>query len=278
MEKPSTSASYTMSLIDNLQAEIAVRFATERKELNDLLDKKQRRIVTLEIEVERLETEINKLHREATEQKRESEKTIHALIHNHRLEIDTLNKEITTLKMANTRQMSTSPQSLTISEDPRIRNRPLPQESKITYEFGARAYISDAYPNYVWRNGHWYKITDELKFVSMTHEEIKKILLTNIYTTDIMRKIPFADKSYTIDDTFAPIIYKGIRYFIRCLLIDNNNKITFSSINQNNTLLIYNPATQTVCDKYYSRFVNWTYDSFVYEDTKGANPNIFITA
>lgn len=41
----------------------------------------------------------------------------------------------------------------------------LPLDAKVNYElYGVRVYLSDKYPNHVWRNGKWYRKTPNIKF------------------------------------------------------------------------------------------------------------------
>lgn len=95
--------------------------------------------------------------------------------------------------------------------DPRMFNNPLLNDSRMTYKFGARAYESDCYPGYVWRNGNWFKITPELQF-----EPTPKVLVTQ-------RPDPTgaADQSYSssifciIDDSFYPVLINGTRLFVK---------------------------------------------------------------
>ena len=51
-----------------------------------------------------------------------------------------------------------------IQIDPRTKHTELPNDAVVTYKYGARAFISNCYPGYVWRNLQWYEIKDGLTF------------------------------------------------------------------------------------------------------------------
>lgn len=95
--------------------------------------------------------------------------------------------------------------------DPRMFNNPLPNDSKMTYQYGARSYIVDCYPGYTWRNGNWFKITPDLKF-----EPTPKLLISSCPDPTGL-----ADQSYSssmfciIDDSYYPAIINGTRVFVK---------------------------------------------------------------
>ena len=95
--------------------------------------------------------------------------------------------------------------------DPRMFNNPLPNDSKMTYQYGARSYVVDCYPGYTWRNGNWFKITPDLKF-----EPTPKLLISQCPDPTGL-----ADQSYSssmfciIDDSFYPVIINGTRVFVK---------------------------------------------------------------
>jgi hypothetical protein len=127
--------------------------------------------------------------------------------------------------------------------DPRIENNPLPNDAKITYSYGARAYISDCYPNFVWRNGFWYRASEELKFSEMSKEEINNLLkINNFYDPHNM-----GTQNHILDDSFYPIILGETRVFI---------KERWESYKEQRLIyrgsIIYFPHTQTFMDDHNS--------------------------
>ena len=122
--------------------------------------------------------------------------------------------------------------------DPRLFNNPLPNDSKMTYQFGARAYTTDCYPGYIWRNGHWSKITQDLKF-----EATPKYLFSYADITGITSQYYTASPFVTLDDSYYPAIINGTRIFIRELksqcntgthyYIKNTGMIAYFPFNQN---------------------------------------------
>jgi len=99
--------------------------------------------------------------------------------------------------------------------DPRVFNHPLPNQSTMTYKFGSRSYISDVYPGYTWYNGHWYKITEDLKFT-----ESRGLQYTHIHGSTMLHK-QYIDTTVQINESFYPIIYNGTRLFVKRHLTEN---------------------------------------------------------
>lgn len=123
--------------------------------------------------------------------------------------------------------------------DPRIDNKPLPNDSVMTKQFGARAYVTDAYYGFVWRNGHWYRITDNLKFVESSPERIQYYLhkKSSKLSVKAITSEGIPDESANINDAYIPVKVDGIRYFIKKNIANNN---TYDSCN------VYNPMTQAI--------------------------------
>jgi hypothetical protein len=100
--------------------------------------------------------------------------------------------------------------------DPRIVNLPLPNDAKITYKYGARAYISDIYKGFVWRNGVWYDAkelpADAFKPPASDYFKANGIADYNYNT--IYGGIISSMIGINIDDTFYPCILNGQRIFI----------------------------------------------------------------
>jgi hypothetical protein len=89
--------------------------------------------------------------------------------------------------------------------DPRIDNRSLPDDSIRTELFGARSYVTTAYPGYVWRNCNWYRITPTLQFKSVP-------ISNKSYHNDVIEKLGY-DPSLIINDSFQELNIDGVRVF-----------------------------------------------------------------
>jgi hypothetical protein len=120
-----------------------------------------------------------------------------------KLEIENLKLKLSAL--------STQVEDLKNQVDPRMFNNPLPNDAVMTYEYGARAFYSNCYPGYIWRNGSWYLITPTFKF-----EPLPKI------TCEILIENPTwggnidSDKTnFVLDDSWYPVKMNGTRIFIR---------------------------------------------------------------
>jgi hypothetical protein len=106
----------------------------------------------------------------------------------------------------------------TILIDPRVDNNPLPNDSEITYKFGAMSYITDVYPGYTWRNGSWYKIKKTLEF--KPHSAKRLVNFRNSVNTN--NSVNFIDSINVkklnpcayINDAFVPFMHYDNRYFI----------------------------------------------------------------
>ena len=104
-----------------------------------------------------------------------------------------------------------------VVEDPRVNNNSLPNDSKINFEFGARSYISDLYPGFVWRNCVWFKIRSDLKFIKMDNSKIKQ-KSARADTMLLHHKYNPEDNSGTmtnVDDLHDSIIVNDVRVFAR---------------------------------------------------------------
>jgi len=101
--------------------------------------------------------------------------------------------------------------------DPRVFNNPLPNDAVMTYQYGARSYVVDCYPGYTWRNGHWYKITNSLRFTQLPIREIQKIWSPNSrgyhpHSVELEKK--YIDLTFQLTDLAHPVIYHGTRIFV----------------------------------------------------------------
>lgn len=119
-------------------------------------------------------------------------------------------KEITNLRESLER-LKKQFEELRNDVDPRMFNNPLPNDSKITYQYGARSYVVDCYPGYTWRNGNWFKITPDLMF-----EPTPKLLVTNCPDpTGLADQSCSSSMFCIIDDSYYPIIINGTRVFVK---------------------------------------------------------------
>ncbi len=131
-----------------------------------------------------------------------NEELVKKLSPNGKKMLDLLEKRLDSLK----KQISDIKQEA----DPRMFNNPLPNDSVMTYQFGARAYKCTSYPKYVWRNGHWYEMKDDLKF--------EKVFSAKTFVPDLTSIVKHSDESsiFTIlDDTYYPIFVNGTRIFVK---------------------------------------------------------------
>lgn len=121
----------------------------------------------------------------------------------------TLLAEISTLKNMSNIENKTS------VIDPRIGFHPLPNDAVITMTYGARAYITDVFPGYLWRNGYWYKITQSINFTPMSNASIYSRLQKQYYDGPIRFATEIPTHAILINDTFDAIWVDGVRLFAR---------------------------------------------------------------
>ena len=99
--------------------------------------------------------------------------------------------------------------------DPRMFNNPLPNQSTITYKYGARSYLTDCYVGFTWRNGHWFQVSNNFKFkpikVANLNEAIKRSPDLSCLSSDATVASPFI----AMDDLFYPVIINGTRVFVK---------------------------------------------------------------
>lgn len=114
--------------------------------------------------------------------------------------------------------------------DPRIVNLPLPNDAILTYENGARAYKSDIYQGFIWRNGVWY--LDDVKFKA----DVVESNIENYNTGTIYSNIVTSLVGLNIDDTFYPCIINGQRIFI------HENWNNWSPVD----VLVFEPSSQQI--------------------------------
>lgn len=105
--------------------------------------------------------------------------------------------------------------------DPRTGFHELPNDATLTMEYGARAYITDVYPGYVWRNCYWYKKSPNLKFTPMNRASILTRLQKD--RNDGPVHYAMADMSNNnnhthaimINDSFDSVLVDNVRLFAR---------------------------------------------------------------
>ena len=118
--------------------------------------------------------------------------------------------------------------------DPRIKDAGLPNDASVTYDYGARSFITDAYDNFTWRNGTWFKITNELKFKSDISDSFTK---KDVQGHKIYRTL--------INDSYNSIIVNNNRYFIKSRnIICKNGKYEFCSYQEPNKAVVICPRTK----------------------------------
>jgi hypothetical protein len=169
----------------------------------------------------------------------------------HTEQLSTINADLSLLK-------AVAKASLDTGKDPREENAILPNDAKLTMQYGARAYVTDLYPGYVWRNGVWYKHTATLKFVIVNLASLHNKIL-NTYTDTKTSGGHYAcdDEIYVptatmgIDDTFDAIFINDIRTFAKRVY---NFKGQVPAIVDperfNEYWTIYNPTTKQFVDRY----------------------------
>lgn len=102
--------------------------------------------------------------------------------------------------------------------DPRINNNTLPNDATLCMSYGARAYLSDVYPGYIWRNGYWFKITPALKFTQMPATKIKQKCARADTMVIHGRYNPEDNTPSTgthVDDVHDALIINSVRVFAR---------------------------------------------------------------
>ena len=133
--------------------------------------------------------------------------------------------------------------------DPRIKDAGLPNDASVTYDYGARSFITDAYDNFTWRNGTWFKITNELKFKSDISDSFTK---KDVQGHKIYRTL--------INDSYNSIIVNNNRYFIKSRnIICKNGKYEFCSYQEPNKAVVICPRTKE--ELYYRKIYNGFYNN-----------------
>lgn len=173
---------------ENLSASKAAELATAQRTIRQLQDQfvvdKQRLEEYYEQELDKLRTQIQFL-----------QATLEDKVDEHRQ----LEEELATKE--------TSDDLFKI--DPRIDNKPLPNDATMTRDFGERSYITSVYPGFTWRNGYWFKITKTLKFKIIQHDLHDKDIgfgISGLTKFNI-------DPAIQMTDKFEEIIHDDIRLF-----------------------------------------------------------------
>lgn len=125
---------------------------------------------------------------------------------------------------------------LPLAIDPRTGFHALPNDATLTMEYGARAYTTDVYPGYLWRNGYWYKMATSVNFTRMSESSIYSRLQKNGHDGPIH----FNDNApaVMINDSFDAIIVDGVRLFARRSVVVTNNSVDKSITNIETSLPI----------------------------------------
>lgn len=206
-----TMSSHNFKLLDDL-----LRFSREQnKVLEELVDKLTNDCKSQKSQITVLEEQNNTLridNSDLTNQLKTQSDTI-----------STLENTIAVLK-ASQSNSSTHNAPNTISThiqiiDPRTGFHALPNDATLTMEYGARAYVTDAYPGYVWRNGYWYKVTSSLTFTRMSDASIYSRLCKSEHDgpTHFTQSNNTAH-SVMINDSFDAVMIDGVRLFARRMI------------------------------------------------------------
>jgi hypothetical protein len=242
-------------IIEQLKQEIKQQHAKETRSLTQTLQAKDNTIDTLKNTLEESKNTILSLQLSIIQQneKVQQEKNLleqkvaeaerNVLLIKEQLELQMKEKEAKE-KEAKEKEKEGI---IVISEDPRVRNRPLPNDAVLTYEYGARAYISDIYNGFVWRNGFWYRLPLKNKFKPHSIRKLRKWNVSEYADADILKKnvtIHQVESDVDINDSYVPVFLNEIRYFIRFMYSSySNNNIQYLSAEGAN---IYIPHLQGV--------------------------------
>jgi len=213
-----------LNLIEQLKSEIAEEYKLEQEKLVKQIAQKEEIINKLVYTIDECKKQLEELHKTKQSIKNyEKEKdTLHSTINSLKVRLNKLTSEKEQITGGNNRiEMENN---IIVVEDPRQDNKSLPNDSTITYAFGARAYVTDLYPGYIWRNCEWFKIKHGLKFKPQSETRIKRYMFSK-------------NNSGHINDAYVPIIINGIRYFILYKYCTNNDDTTYVS-----NILIYYPS------------------------------------
>jgi hypothetical protein len=107
-------------------------------------------------------------------------------------------------------------------EDPRMKNRSLPNDSILTYKYGARVYEHPLYPGFAWRNGFWYVVDENTKFTPNTPGMHISIAAHRgpLFDSDRDKLKPSELMHHTgplfapLSDVYVPILIGGHRCFV----------------------------------------------------------------
>ncbi len=166
------------------------------------------------------------------------------------------------------RELLVALQKIENISDPRIYNCPLPNDAKPTMCFGAIAYVFDGYPGFVWRLGHWFKITATLRFSPLPDDELN-LLLFKPFTPGKLYKDNMPDSTMTMDAAFYPVKIDGIRFFLREYWIKNTTVVDNKLVNFNDIAetVMYMPELQACVKCAKGRRELQNYSGFEYEDS-----------
>lgn len=221
----------TEILIESLRKELDEKYAPEMQLIAEQIKIKEDTIKQLKHEVESQKEFIKELEFKYQEDKKKTVALYEAEIQRLTQEVISLKLELDKAKFIRNKSVSVSPSSeftlediqTLLIEDPRIRNRPLPFDSQPTRKFGGLAYTSSTYLGYVWYYGRWYQMSNELKFPTLSYEELLN-KIKNSPSTNYSGMI-------ILDDSFVPIINHNNRYFMRVEVESVSSKYKLKSLN-----------------------------------------------
>lgn len=140
--------------------------------------------------------------------------------------------------------------------DPRTGFHPLPNDATLSMEYGARAYVTDAYPGFIWRNGYWYKITPALKFSRLSDASIYSRLqkqdsngpLNFTGSGGISSAVTF--QTFMINDSFDALFVDEVRLFARRKVARSDADKSVTGID-----VIPGVSVKEFCDHYHGFYI-----------------------
>lgn len=248
-----------INLIDQLKLEIQEDCNKKNQKLAEEIKEKDAILANLKSDVEAYKKQLADLanyKKQLIEHKKDHE--IKSKTHNEEKKIlsnkiaELTNKLVGAEKDTNHMKDMYIDTNLIITEDPRIDNKPLLEDAMITYAFGARAYVTEQYPGYIWRNGKWFRINSRLKFKPQSNKSIKKYIAGATMTN--------TDLTFCINDAFVPVLIHGMRYFLLFNYVYGRGSRVYM-----NKVICYDPAKKSIIPFSLDASVM---DSLVYEDKR----------
>ena len=184
------------------------------KGFNDLVSNLEKEVEEKNLEIDRLKNELfevkgkyNSILDEHSKLKIQYKNECNRL----NIRIAELESKVKTMKHTITKLTNKKNTKNPISSN-EMRSINLPLNAKVNYDYGARVFTSKDFPDYVWRNDHWYILGTEFDV------SCDKCDVSNIYE----------HKNIKVNDRFASVIVNNNRYFVYDVFEENNiNKINY---------------------------------------------------